>query len=53
MAASAGKKNRKYGRNKLVCEQYQREGRREKNKAAKLARHIKRQPNDKQAKAAA
>lgn len=40
--AKGGKKNRKYGRNKKWCERYRAEGRREKNKAAKQARHRKR-----------
>jgi hypothetical protein len=41
-ARKGGKKNRKWGRNKVKCERYRREGRREKNKARKAARHEKR-----------
>lgn len=42
----AGKKNRKHGRNKLFCERYRREGRREKNKAIRLRKHLRRHPRD-------
>ena len=41
-----GKKNRKHGRNKKFCERYRAEGRREKNKARKQARHKKREANN-------
>ncbi len=37
-----GKKNRKWGRNKVSCERYRREDRRAKNKARKQAKHAKR-----------
>jgi hypothetical protein len=40
--AKSGKKHRKYGRNKRFCDRYKLEGRREKNKAKKEARHVKR-----------
>lgn len=39
---AAGGKNRKYGRNAKWCDAYKVSGTREKNKARKLARHIKR-----------
>lgn len=45
-AHKGGKKNRKYGRNKTVCERYSREGREEKNKARRLRRHLKKYPED-------
>ena len=44
-----GKKNRKYGWNIAKCAQYRSEGRREKNKARKLAK-IERERNKKNAK---
>ena len=47
----AGKKNRKHNRNKLrspSAKAYKAEGRAEKNKAKKLARHQRHHPNDKQ-----
>jgi hypothetical protein len=44
-----GKKNRKHGRNKKWCERYRAENRRAKNKAKRLARHLKHHPNDRQA----
>ena len=47
--AKGGKKNRKYGRNLVKCAQYRSEGRREKNKARKLAK-IERERNKKIAK---
>ncbi len=47
-----GNKNRKYGRARVGCERYRREGRREKNKARKLKRHLKNQPGDRAATAA-
>ena len=37
-----GKKNRKHGRNKVACQRYKAEGRREKNKALRAERHRKR-----------
>jgi len=44
--AKKTKKNRKHGRNKVWCEVYRREGRREKNKCKRLRKHIVRHPND-------
>lgn len=38
----SGKKNRKYGRNKAWCEAYRLRRQRERNKIAKLLRHIAR-----------
>jgi len=38
----SGAKGRKIGRNKQFCEMYRLQGRREKNKALKQARHQKR-----------
>ena len=38
----SGKKNRKWGRNKIKCERYRKEDRREKNKVLRLARNKKR-----------
>lgn len=49
MPAKGGKKNRKYLRNKPFCERYAKEGRRERNKAKKLKRHMKKYPDDQQA----
>jgi hypothetical protein len=43
---------RKYGRNKLSCDTYKRDGRRELNKALRLKKHLVRFPNDAGAKAA-
>jgi len=34
-----GKKNRKHGRNKVKCERYRKEGRREKNKKRRQEKH--------------
>lgn len=51
-AHKQGKKNRKHGRNEAFCAIYAREGRREKNKAAKLMRVLRRSPwNDSARKA--
>ena len=47
-----GKKNRKWGRNKVTCQAYRMAGRREKNKRAKLLKHLQKFPDDKGAKAA-
>lgn len=47
--AKGGKKNRKLGRKKAGCEKYRREDRETKNRARKMARHIKKYPGDKQA----
>jgi len=41
-----GRKNRKFGRNKTGCEVYRLQGRSEKNKAIRLARHLKAHPKD-------
>lgn len=40
--AKSGKKNRKHGNNKMFCERYESEGRREKNKARRQATHLRR-----------
>lgn len=40
--AKAGKKNRKHGRNLKECQRYRAENRFEKNKALRMARHIRR-----------
>lgn len=40
------KKSSKFGRNKDWCKTYRAMGRREKNKLAKIMRHIKRHPGD-------
>jgi hypothetical protein len=40
--------SRKIGRNKVKCEQYRREHRREKNKLRRLLKLYKHHPNDKQ-----
>lgn len=45
-AHNKGKNNRKIGRNAAKCARYSAEGRREKNKARKILRHLKRHPND-------
>jgi hypothetical protein len=50
--ASGGKKNRKWGRNKVSCLAYQNENRREKNKLSHLKKHLVRFPDDACAKAA-
>jgi hypothetical protein len=42
---SKGKKNRKWGRNKVNCERYRKENRREKNKARRAARREKDREN--------
>ena len=49
-ASSSGGKNRKHNRNKLrspSAKAYLAEGRREKNKNRRIARHLKQHPNDK------
>lgn len=48
--AKSGKKGRKHGRvkNSLWYKAYTNEGRQLKNKAKKIARHLKLHPNDKQ-----
>ena len=42
--------NRKVGRNKVKCDWYRSRGTREKNKIRKINKHLKKHPNDKQAK---
>jgi hypothetical protein len=44
-----GKNNRKYGRNAAAGLRYRNEGRRAKNKARRLRRHIAKFPNDRTA----
>lgn len=44
--AAGGKKNRKWGRNKVRCASYRAEHRRERNKAVRLIKHTASQPND-------
>ena len=39
MPASKGKKGRKVGRNKVKCDQYRKEGRKEKNKLQRIRKH--------------
>ncbi len=47
-STNQGKKGcRKMGRNKVTCARYRAEGRREKNKRRRAARHAKKHPNDK------
>jgi hypothetical protein len=46
MAKKEGKKQRKYGRNKLWCTAYFNRGQRAKNKRKKLNKHIAKHPND-------
>lgn len=48
--SKGGKKNRKWSRNKLFCAKYRTEGRQQKNKLRRIARHLKLQPNDVQAR---
>lgn len=48
MAGSTAK-NRKHGRNKLKCAAYRNRQQREKNKKRKLAQHLKKHPDDRQA----
>lgn len=43
---------KKYGRNEADCAKYKNEGRREKNKAVKIARHLSKAPWDLVARAA-
>lgn len=49
---SKGKKNRKHGRNKESCNLYRQQNRRERNKALRLARHLRHHPTDQTARAA-
>jgi hypothetical protein len=51
MAGQAKAKGKKIGRNKDWCAAYRMRGTRERNKRLKLARHLRRHPNDKQAAA--
>lgn len=44
--AKGSKKNRKFEGNKIFCANYKRAGQREINKARKIARHLKKHPND-------
>ena len=44
--AKKTKKSRKFGRNKVFCERYRREGRREKAKTRQLKKHLARFPDD-------
>lgn len=46
-----GKKGRKVGRNRKWCQEYRARGQRMKNKIRKVARHLKRHPNDEAAAA--
>lgn len=46
LKAKKGKKNRKFGNNKVYCTRYKNEGRQEKNRIRRIKRHIKKQPND-------
>lgn len=46
MAASKTKKGRKFGRRKDTCARYRAEGRKEKNKKRRVARHVRGNPND-------
>jgi hypothetical protein len=48
-ARKTGKKNRKWNRNKVFCTAYRNSNTREKNKAKRLARHLKHHPLDKSA----
>ena len=48
-ARKGGKKGRKINRNRLWCESYQRRGQREINKARRLARHLRKYPDDRTA----
>ncbi len=51
MAGSAGKGkgSKKIGRKVPWCKNYRLQGKREKNKAKKVAKHVKKYPNDVQA----
>lgn len=46
MAAGPSKKSKKHDRNRKWCERYRLVGQRERNKARKLLRHLKRAPWD-------
>jgi hypothetical protein len=50
VAHKGGKKNRKWGRNKIKCQRYALERRGEKNKVKKLKKHLRHHPEDVQAK---
>lgn len=49
---SGGKKNRKYGRNKVWCQAYRARGQREKNMVLRLRKHTAHHPPDRCAAAA-
>lgn len=44
--AKGGKKQRKFGRNKMDCLAYRNENRREKSRVRRIKRHLKRFPMD-------
>ena len=44
--SNRSKKGRKIGRNKVKCAAYRASGRRERNKARRLRRHLRSHPND-------
>jgi len=46
MAAGQSKKSKKHDRNRPWCVAYRSRGQRERNKAVKLLRHLKRHPGD-------
>lgn len=48
--AKGGKKGRKIGRNKICCATYRAENRREKNRIRRIKRHVRKYPNDTQAR---
>lgn len=52
MGAKQGKKQRKHGRNKVMCAAYASGGTQNINKCKRLARHLFRRPNDSCAKKA-
>ena len=45
-SSQSKKGGRKCGRNKIKCERYRTQNRREKNKARKFAKHLRLHPND-------
>ena len=49
MPATTSSGNSKFGRNKIWCERYRNEGRREKNKLRKLLTRLNHHPNDRAA----
>lgn len=44
-AHKKGKKNRKFGRNKVVCAKYRADNREEINRKRRTARHLRNNPN--------